>query len=190
MDYIDKNKIIKKMISTLMEKTRSTQMTADEYEYISSFLGDKNFLVFGTGHDSDLWRYANQNGNTIFLEHNAEWITNNDDTFKITYTCNLRRDKEKLLDEYKTKNYTNFTISLPELVVDTIWDIILVDSPEGGGKKRHHGRMQSIYTASKLANKHTDIFVHDCDRYVEDVYSSTMFSKLIKELTKLRHYRK
>jgi len=186
---IDKE-IIKNIIFDIKEKTQATQMTADEYEYISSFLGNKNFLVFGTGYDSDLWRYANQNGKTVFLEHNSEWITNNADTYKITYSCNLRKDKEKLLAEYKAGSYANLEIDMPAKVLDTVWDIILVDSPEGGGKKHHHGRMQSIYTASKLATYYTEVFVHDCQRYVEDVYSSAMFNNFITQLTTLRHYKK
>jgi uncharacterized protein (TIGR01627 family) len=189
MNNIEHKKIIKNMIFQLKEKTQDTQMTTEEYEYIASFLGDKNFLVFGTGYDSDLWRYANRQGKTIFLEHNTQWITNTEDTCQISYTCNLRKDKDRLLEEYKQGMFSNLIIDLPSEVTTTTWDLILVDSPEGGKKKHYHGRMQSIYAAKQLASLETDIFVHDCDRYVEDVYSSVMFSKLIKELTKLRHFK-
>ena len=170
-----------------MLETKGQQMTKEEYLYISSFLGDKNFLVFGTGYDSDFWRYANRNGETVFLENNKKWITNPNDTFEVLYTTNIKQADELLL-KYKKGNSSLLEIKLPQEVLDTSWDCIFVDSPEGWNDNCP-GRMQSIYAASKLANENTDIFIHDCDRYVEDLYSSVMFSKLIKELIKLRHYK-
>jgi len=184
------NKVIDELIEKQMCLTKNKQMTEEEYRYIASFLSDKNFLVFGTGYDSDLWRQANKNGKTIFLEHNAQWITNFQDTYRIVYTSNLRRDKHTLLEQYKQGDYSRLEIDMPEEVKNTAWDVILVDSPEGGKKKHYHGRMQSIYAAKKLAHDNTDILIHDCDRYIEDTYSSEMFNTFITQLTKLRHYRK
>ena len=176
------------LLDKVIEDTEQKQMTKDEYRYISSFLGNKNVLVFGTGYDSDLWRYANQNGKTIFLEHNSSWITNFQDTYHIIYTSNLRRDKHILLEQYKQGDYSGLEIDMPDEVKNTAWDLILVDSPEGGKKKHYHGRMQSIFTAKKLARKNTDIFVHDCDRKVEDLYTKEFFGEPKKQLTKLRHF--
>ena len=76
-------------------------------------------------------------------------------------------------------------MDLPQQVLDTTWDVIFVDGPPGN-KKRSHGRMQSIYTAYKLANKNTEIFVHDCNRPVEDTYTKHFF-EIEKQLKKLRH---
>jgi len=45
------------------------QLTRVEYQYISNFLGDKNFLVFGTGRDTPYWRLCNKGGTTLFLEN-------------------------------------------------------------------------------------------------------------------------
>lgn len=184
------DKKLEHLLDKVIEDTKQKQMTKDEYRYISSFLGNKNVLVFGTGYDSNLWRYANQNGKTIFLEHNLKWITNFEDTYHITYTSNLKKDKHRLLEQYKKGEISEFEIDIPDEVINTKWDIIIVDSPEGGKKKYYHGRMQSIYAAKKLADSKTEIFIHDCDRYVEDTYSSEMFTIFIKQLTKLRHYRK
>ncbi|MCS4047518.1 hypothetical protein GGQ04_002666 [Salinibacter ruber] len=34
-----------------------------------------NFLVFGLGDDNPMWAATNQNGYTIFIEDDREWIT-------------------------------------------------------------------------------------------------------------------
>ena len=59
---------------------------------------------------------------------------------------------------------------LPEQVTQSRWDVILVDGP-AGYTDENPGRMQSIYTASKLIKKGGYVFVHDCHRKVEQVYS-------------------
>ena len=66
--------MLEELIKTQMEVSKGNQMTEDEYRYIASFLGNKKFLVFGTGFDSNIWRFANKEGITLFLEHNSEWI--------------------------------------------------------------------------------------------------------------------
>jgi len=174
------------MLAEKMEKSNHGQMTAEEYRYIANFLGDKNFLVFGTGHDTPMWRYVNRNGKTLFLENNAKWIRPEDnDVIKVTYTTR-RVQYVTLLEEYNKGVYKNLKMDLPDVVKNTKWDCIFVDSPVGTTDKKP-GRMQSIYTASSLASKNTDVFIHDCDRTVEDIYSKAMFSTVIKDITKLRH---
>ncbi|MGI0495779.1 hypothetical protein [Limnospira platensis] len=68
---------------------------------------------------------------------------------------------------------------------------ILVDGPRGNDTQAP-GRMKSIYTAANLAKKHqkTHIFVHDCDRDVESIYSGYFISNkyLLKKIEKLNHY--
>lgn len=179
---------LENLIQDIMEKNKGHQLTEKEYRYIASFLNNRNFLVFGLGYDSKLWRYANRNGFTVFLEHDSQWITNDPDVFRVQYTTKLP-DADRLLLEYNNGNFENLTMKLPDIVLETEWDCIFVDSPQGY-KKICPGRMQSIYSASILATKNTDVFVHDCDRRVEDIYSRTMFSKIINELTKLRHLKK
>ncbi len=53
--------------------------------------------------------------------------------------------------------------------------------------------MQSIYSAALLARESgdTDVFVHDCDRRVERVYSNKYLgdSDLVEQVDTLRHYR-
>lgn len=175
-----------KEINKLVKRTKNKQMTAEEYEYVTTFLGNKNFLVFGTGHDSRLWKTANEAGETVFLENNKDWILD-DTTVHVEYTTNILQ-ADDLLEKHKDGDASGLEMNLPDFVRNTRWDCIFVDSPEGWNDKCP-GRMQSIYAARQLASETTDIFVHDCNRYVEDKYANYFFGHLVKELTKLRHYR-
>jgi uncharacterized protein (TIGR01627 family) len=178
-----------KYIKDLMSKVKDVQMTEEEYRYIVSKVSNKKLLVFGTGYDSDLWRYAVKDGMVKFLEHDDKWIPkNSNDIIKVNYSTDISQAKG-LLDEYTSGNYDNLMMNLPEEILKTTWNCILVDSPPGW-KVGTPGRMQSIYMASILAGKTTNVFVHDCDREVEDVFTNAMFSKTIKSLTKLRHVKK
>ena len=96
---------------------------------------------------------------------------------------------KELLKEYHNGDFSRLQMDLPAEVTSTVWDCIFVDSPVGTTDKKP-GRMQSIFTASSFALDHTDVFVHDVDRTVEDVYTREMFSTIIKDLTKLRHLKK
>lgn len=167
-------------LDELMSKVRNGQMKRHEYEYISNFLGNKNLLVFGTGHDTDFWRFCNSNGTSTFLEHDKNWIPeNSEDVFLVEYTTNISRYKEYIED------LNNLEMILPNKILETKWDVIFVDGPPGN-KKTSPGRMQSIYTAWKLARSTTEVFVHDCDRTVEDFYTKYFF-EIKNELVKLRH---
>lgn len=181
------DKTFEELISEVVEKTNGTQMTEEEYRYISSFLGNKNFLVFGCGHDSNLWRYANKNGCTIFLESNPDWIWDPKDTFLVNYNTTLGKSKSLLL-EYKSKRYEKLYMDMPKDVLNTKWNSIFVDAPPGGSKK-HPGRMQSIFMAKQLSSEGTNVFIHDCDRLVEDTWSFEIFGRAERQLTKLRHYK-
>ena len=175
------------IVSTLMEKVGSSQMTQEEYLYVASFMGSKNILVFGTGHDSALWREANAGGLTLFLENDPKWITT-DDVILVNYTT-LLTEGDKLLAEYAAGEYEGLRLDLPRQVTAQQWDVIFVDSPTGYASHTP-GRMQSIYAASLLAGKDTDVFIHDCDRRVENLYSKAMFSRHLKQLSTLRHCRR
>lgn len=175
-------------LDTLMSKVKKGQMDRTEYEYIANLLGGKNFLVFGTGHDSKFWREVNSSGTTLFLEHDPNWVLEDSpDVFLVKYTCNIKNHKQ-LLDEYKNNVYTNLEVNIPDEVYNYEWDVIFVDGPPGN-KKNSIGRMQSIYMANKLANYDTQIFVHDCNRPVEQLYTNEFFN-IQNELVKMRHCRK
>jgi hypothetical protein len=167
-------------LDELMSKVKKGQMERKEYEYISKLLGKKNFLVFGTGYDTDFWRLCNKDGFNLFLEHDQLWIPkNSEDVHLVSYNTDISKYQEYLED------LSLLEMTLPNSVLETNWDVIFVDGPPGN-KKTSFGRMQSIFTAWKLSNHQTDIFVHDCDRTVEDIYTKHFFN-ITCELVKLRH---
>lgn len=175
-----------KELNFVLKKTKKRQMTKEEYEYISTFCGSVNFLIFGTGFDSNFWRGCNKKGFNVFLEHDKRWIKDTDnDVYHINYTSSIS-DSDRLYKEFQKGIYDNFTIEYPNLLNNVKWDCILVDGPPGNTRKSI-GRMQSLFLAKKLATKKTNIFVHDIDREIEKLFSSLFFSKCVKTLTKLQH---
>lgn len=151
-----------------------------------------NVLIFGLGNDSTLWHQINTQGKTVFLEHNQEWhekimskhphLT----SYFIHYHTVLS-DWQQLLHQ----DETNLSIELPLEVMQTHWDIIFVDAPEGYASM-HPGRIQSIYMASVLGQKDlSHVFVHDCDRPAEKAFCSHFLgdAKLVRSIEKLRHYK-
>lgn len=172
------------------------QGTFEEYRLIRDVLRRRapgNVLIFGVGKDTGLWLDANKGGQTVFVEHEPEWIQKTRElnpgvrVVPVTYRTS-RRDWRKLLDRQDIL----FMEDLPNDVLATAWDVILVDSPQGGHDKRP-GRMKSIYTASVLARRAVDVevLVHDCDREVEQVYCDTYLgpTQLVGLERTLRHYR-
>lgn len=173
------------------------QGTVAEYQRILEVVRERapgKVLVFGVGRDSEIWIRANEGGETVFLENEAEWIRiarekNPDarihqveyDTRRFLWRWYLHREERLFMDD------------LPDAVVNTDWDVIFVDSPQGQSWKRP-GRMKSIYTASRLARRSpgmVDVLIHDCDRTVERVYSDTYLGdrNLVGRVDQLRHYR-
>ncbi len=151
-------------------------------------------LVFGLGNDSIFWASLNRGGLTIFLEDNREWLekitkqSKRIKAFPVIY--NTRREDWRMLLESPFL----LNMSLPDDVEKEEWDVILVDGPEGW-KDHHPGRMKSIYLSSRLIKDSGHIFVHDCDREVEDAYCSRFLKNqnLEKEIKGpyglLRHYK-
>lgn len=169
--------------------------TYEEYWCIAEVVRRRapcRFLVFGVGKDSRLWLETNARGRTVFLEHSPRWI---------------ERVREEVRDaviypvQYPTRRYQWPWLlykpqrlrmeDLPGEVLATEWDVIFVDAP-GGARWKSPGRMQSIYTAALLAKRSADVdvFVHDCDRMVERVYSDRYIGKrhLVEQVGRLRHY--
>lgn len=178
----------KNLLDFLLKKVGDTQMTREEYSYISKHLGGKNVLIFGYGHDADYWRFCNRDGTTIFLEDDSRWIDKlKRDIVKVDYTCKMS-DCMKLYSDLKNGNYDGLRMSIPPKMREFRWDVILVDAPTGFDNSCP-GRMQSIFTALELSNSNTDIFVHDCDRFVEDAFTRELFD-IHKQYNKLRHLKR
>jgi uncharacterized protein (TIGR01627 family) len=161
------------------------QMKPREYKVIAELIiacAPANFLVFGLGRDTPLWKMANPGGLTVFLENVQEWIdlshANDPSTqvFKVSYTT--KRTEWNIIQDDLPK----LTMQLPIEVTNQKWDIILVDSP-GGAFDTDPGRMQSIYSAALLKPKH--FFLHDCNRPVEQFYFRKFISRTPLKIRKL-----
>lgn len=172
------------------------QGTVEEYRYLYDLIVERapcRLLIFGVGKDSKMWVAANAGGTTEFVEHELEWIGMTRKQIpgvivhEVTYKTK-RKHWKKMLD--RTDDL--LMQDLPASVTDTAWDIIYVDSPQGGNDRRP-GRMKSIYTASRIAarGKQTDVVLHDCDREVERVYGDKYLGEdnLVAHVGRTRHYR-
>lgn len=170
------------------------QMSAQEYSQITKRLLEKgpcNLLVFGVGRDSELYMRINAEGTTIFIEDNPEWIAyakeHNPEIEIVQVTYKTRRKEARKylqLDLLHT-----LALDLPKSITEKVWDVIIVDAPAGYDASQP-GRMQSIYSAAALAKSGCDVFVHDCDRLVERLYSDHLFSRkdLAATYDRTRHY--
>ena len=133
-------------------------------------------LVFGLGNDTPLWMEANRHGETVFLEDNDKWFEHvtklypQIKAYRVHYPTQ-RSQWHDLLNRTK-----DLMMQLPAEVANRKWDVILVDAPAGYSDK-NPGRMQSIYTASRLIGKGGHIFVDDCNRKVEQVYTDKYLQK-------------
>jgi glucuronoxylan 4-O-methyltransferase len=147
-------------------------------------------LVFGLGNDSMFWSMLNRYGKTIFLEDHAKWFN------RVTY---LNPSINAFLIEYNTVliewhellNHPKYLrMDFPENIMKESWDIILVDGPVGWNNAAP-GRMKSIFAAGNLRTTSTDVFVHDCNRKIEQVYSDRYLGEnnLVRQVGKLRQYR-
>lgn len=180
-----------------MKKLNKIILSSDQLYTISKTIIVKRpcrLLVFGLGNDSVFWHKLNRRGQTVFLEDNEEWIKKVTGKLKTVSAYHVdyktrRKDWKELIDSPELLD-----IELPEEVNNQKWDVILVDAPQGWSNSKP-GRMKSIFLSSKLVDETGDVFVHDCNREVEDVYSHRFLKKRnmkreIKSLFgNLRHYR-
>lgn len=150
-------------------------------------------FVFGLGNDSLLWSKLNQGGKTVFLEDNKVWLDKvtkklkRIEAFHVDYNTR-REDWKKFLESPSLLEMT-----LPNNLEKKEWDVVLVDAP-AGKDDNSPGRMKSIFLSSRLINNSGDVFVHDCNREIEDIYSNHFLKKenLRSEIKAsvgiLRHY--
>lgn len=180
----------------MMRKLNEIQLSTEQLKYIAITVKEKAFcklLIFGLGNDSMFWLKLNGGGVTVFLEDNIDWlqkITKKSKdliVFPVNYNTKIT-DWKMLLESPSLLDMT-----LPENVEKEEWDIIFVDAP-GGWNDQTSGRMKSIYLSSRLVKNSCDIFVHDCNREVEDIYCNKYLKKenLKQEIKTqgvfLRHY--
>lgn len=168
-----------------------------------------NFLVFGLGHDSLMWTSLNYGGRTVFLEEDKSWIDQIQEkvpsleSYHVMYDTQVHQAEELMKTGMKEdcQKVTDPRFSrcplahkgLPSEVYDIDWDVIMVDAPTGYFDEAP-GRMSAIYTAGLIArNKErgqTDVFVHDVDRKVEDMFSKAFLCEgYFKEQEgRIRHF--
>ncbi len=186
---------IKEEISCLV-KNNPYQLSEAEYGLIAERLIDKtpcNMLVFGIGRDSNLWIKINDQGITVFLEDNPIWFDRisreipHINAYFVTYNT----QRNQWLELLNRNIEAELLLELPKEITENKWDIIFVDAPEGWSDEKP-GRMKSIFTAAKLAHSSRDcaVFVHDCDRQVEAIYSKKFLhpENLISTQDRLCYY--
>ena len=186
---------------TKLVESNPHQLSEQEYLYITETISSKipgNFLIFSVGKDSGLWMDINAEGKTVFLEDNPEWLQwaksmyQDMEAYLVKYDTQRKQWQDLLNRQREGENC--LSMELPENLLATEWDFIFVDAP-AGYLDETPGRMKSIYTAAKLAftsrTNHTDVFVHDCDREVEDMYTNYFLHQdnLVSQLDRLRHYK-
>lgn len=172
-----------------------------------------NFLVFGLGYDSPLWNALNAHGKTVFLEEDSNWIQKvvesqpGIEAYHVQYQTKMSM-ADALLQNYR-RNGSSCSptralrsskcelalTNLPALIYETEWDMIMIDAPRGYFDAAP-GRMSAIFTAAVMASNRkkegsTDIFLHDVDRRVEQMYAGEFLcsSNLVGSLGRLWHFR-
>ncbi|CAH2066781.1 unnamed protein product [Thlaspi arvense] len=192
------------------------QQTHSEISVTKKVLEKKspcNFLVFGLGLDSLMWASLNHGGRTIFLEEDESWIRQiaekfpSLESYHVRYETKVRdatalmltaRDREecrRVSTDLRVSECELALKSLPDVVYETEWDLIMVDAPTGFHEDAP-GRMTAIYTAGMIARirkeegETTAIFVHDVDRTVEDEFSMTFLCRdyMTVQQGRLRHF--
>lgn len=172
------------------------QISARQLLYIMGIVCQKapcRLVVFGLGNDTVFWSLLNEGGDTVFLEDNEFWIRRITQrmpgitAYLVEYNTR-RTDRKKLLESPDL-----LQMSLPDEIQTKKWDVVVVDGPAGYDDNTS-GRMKSIYTASKLVKDGDDVFVHDCNREIEDVYCNTFLkpenlaTEICSPIGYLRHY--
>jgi glucuronoxylan 4-O-methyltransferase len=162
------------------------------FEIIQIVRPPVNFLVFGTGRDSAFWVKRNLGGRTVFIEDNHQWFdrvkrqNSRIEAYLVNY--NTKRTDWKMYLQHPLK----LQMELPAAISETKWDVILVDGPTGF-RDDHPGRMKSIYMASRLIKPGGHIFLHDCNREIEQQFGDRFLGteNLISQTGPrvLRHYK-
>ncbi|XP_010909183.1 protein IRX15-LIKE [Elaeis guineensis] len=171
-----------------------------------------NFLVFGLGHETPLWRALNHGGRTVFLDENEYYIAHLEgrlpglEAYDIAYTTKVQEMPDLIAAARRghrgdCRPVQNLLFSdcrlalndLPNALYDIPWDVILVDGPRGYAPTSP-GRMSAIFTAAVMARSAgpgpTDVLVHDYEREVERVCSEEFLcnENLVANTTQLAHF--
>ena len=180
------------MINDIPERPKGMIIRPEEIKPIVESIRSVDvcqFLVFGCGNDSPFWAKVNPFGRTAFLENYDNWIQKtkennknlNLEIHKVEYKTTLSKWKEY----YEEEDLSFLEIDLPDVISNTKWDVILVDSPVGRETRTHFkvyrkhalGRMSSIYMADKLIKPNGTVYIHDITREAERHFGDRIFGK-------------
>ena len=177
---------------------KDAQMGTKQMDNIMSVLPiSGNLLVWGLGNDSPYW-HNSTSGKVVFLEDDDpttkegilwyDYITSQYpylNAYKVHYTTkNDDSNFEKYMnDPWSTDLVIN---NFPNEVMETEWDVILVDAPLGWGEGNWGtgpARYQSIYMTLQIARKQliegsvstVHVFIDDYERRVENQYTQKVF---------------
>ncbi len=173
------------------------QATVEEYTLVHGVLRERapcRLLVFGVGRDTPLWLQINAGGTTVFLEDVRQWavVARAASPGSTVYDVQYGLTRRFLWPLLRHRPRASLMMrDLPPQVLETPWDVILVDAPRGNSWKSR-GRMQSICTAGVLAARRgADVFVHDCHRAVEAECADLFLGHehLVAQVGSMRHYR-
>ncbi|KAL8540965.1 hypothetical protein ACS0TY_002296 [Phlomoides rotata] len=210
------SKIPSSISQALIHYTTSTitpQQTLKEISVTSRVLDQHspcNFLVFGLGHDSLMWHSLNHAGRTVFLEEDGAWIHQISrrfpmlESYHVSYHSKVNQANDLMrvgkgpeCTAVSDPRYSMCQLalkSLPSVVYETRWNVIMVDAPTGYYEEAP-GRMTAIYTAGMMARNgggggETHVFVHDVNREVEDKFSREFLCEgyMKKQEGRLRHF--
>ena len=168
-------------IESLLSKTQGVQMQPAEVLPIVRAIRSRpgcSLLVFGCGNNSRLWEDVNNSGTTAFIEDDPACAENIQTQLKDARV--YRSEFGTRLSEWVSllNAGDNLKLDLPEEVTSRLWDVIVVDGPAGYADHEKYtgreapGRMKSIYMASRMVAPGGAVFVHDCDRLVEQQYAN------------------
>ncbi|KAJ0790206.1 putative glucuronoxylan 4-O-methyltransferase [Helianthus annuus] len=177
--------------------TRQQGLPEKEIRFLFDIVLEKspcNVLVFGFEHDYLKLHGINKGGTMVFLENSPEKVKkmkrefrlyNATRVYKVEYKT-YAKDAYELLKHARSSSSCDLSLGmgnvmsecklvlpgLPEEVMQTKWDVIVVDGPCGDGPMSP-GRMGSIFMAGMLARagNGTNVVVHDADRMIERWFS-------------------
>lgn len=181
---------------SIMKRLNRIQLSATQLKVIASIVKEKapcKLLIFGLGYDSLFWVKLNKGGITAFLEDDKDWFR--DITGKSKHIKAFLIDYHTKINDWKIFLESPFLLdmTLPGNIDKEQWDIILIDAPKGY-EDHNPGRMKGIFLSTKLIGNSGDIFVHDCNREVEDIFCSKFFktdnlkTEIKAPIGLLRHY--
>jgi hypothetical protein len=136
--------------SDLTHATRGGLMSEEQYSYVAAKLlaAPGSLLVFGLGHDADLWRQCTP-GSVAFVEDDVK------------YLALAPIAAQVLLYKYPSRVGVWSDVPKPPALFNRPWDYVLVDGPAGYSPSSP-GRQISLTWARQLARRL--VFVHDYQR--------------------------